>query len=331
MKRIHPNLGEAAVFAAAIWFASAAGCRSQSGTMPSPFLAPDRVPPPATRALMPGQAQPYYPGDPLPVMQSSAARPAAAILPANVVPSSQSTADTGLAWSAPRTVASGARSNDSPSSTQLAHSNEPAVAVPTDGDSLRISLPVDDQTTNPHSIAASPGGPQQTVQLAAAPPSQTVLQASFNAPVASSSSSADATAVVVSAAPPQSPWRPPRIAPSAASQFAAPLSPAVSVESQWANQPNTIDVRMRAVPSPPEPAGQTAPRIRLPGYSAPLNASNSIVQPTQFSSTVSSAVYTAGPQIHPLPASYVAASGPAAMPGAPASPDGFRARGSRLR
>ncbi|MGI9427096.1 MAG: hypothetical protein ACR2NM_00445, partial [Bythopirellula sp.] len=34
--------------------------------MTNPFLAPDRVPPPATRTLLPGTAQPYYPGDPVP-------------------------------------------------------------------------------------------------------------------------------------------------------------------------------------------------------------------------------------------------------------------------
>jgi len=45
---------------------SVAGCRSQSTAMTNPFLAPDRVPPPATRTLLPGTAQPYYPGDPVP-------------------------------------------------------------------------------------------------------------------------------------------------------------------------------------------------------------------------------------------------------------------------
>lgn len=42
------------------------GCRTQSTAMTNPFLAPDRVPPPATRTLLPGTAQPYYPGDPVP-------------------------------------------------------------------------------------------------------------------------------------------------------------------------------------------------------------------------------------------------------------------------
>ncbi len=42
------------------------GCRTQSTAMTNPFLAPNRVPPPATRTLLPGTAQPYYPGDPVP-------------------------------------------------------------------------------------------------------------------------------------------------------------------------------------------------------------------------------------------------------------------------
>ena len=42
------------------------GCRTQTATLTNPFLAPDRVPPPSTRTLMPGTAQPYYPGDPVP-------------------------------------------------------------------------------------------------------------------------------------------------------------------------------------------------------------------------------------------------------------------------
>jgi hypothetical protein len=46
--------------------ATAIGCRSQSTPLTNPFLTPDRVPPPSTRVLTPGTAQPYYPGDPMP-------------------------------------------------------------------------------------------------------------------------------------------------------------------------------------------------------------------------------------------------------------------------
>jgi hypothetical protein len=42
------------------------GCKNQSTPLTNPFLSPDRVPPPQTRVLTPGTAQPYYPGDQLP-------------------------------------------------------------------------------------------------------------------------------------------------------------------------------------------------------------------------------------------------------------------------
>ncbi|HYO23534.1 MAG TPA: hypothetical protein VEQ85_01140 [Lacipirellulaceae bacterium] len=45
----------------------AAGCKNQNtGQINNPFMAADRVPPPSTRVLAPGTAQPYYPGDQLP-------------------------------------------------------------------------------------------------------------------------------------------------------------------------------------------------------------------------------------------------------------------------
>jgi hypothetical protein len=42
------------------------GCRNQTGGITNPFITADRVPPPQTRVLAPGTAQPFYPGDPLP-------------------------------------------------------------------------------------------------------------------------------------------------------------------------------------------------------------------------------------------------------------------------
>ncbi|MBN1853422.1 MAG: hypothetical protein JW829_11885 [Pirellulales bacterium] len=40
--------------------AAALGCRNRATPLSNPFLAPDRVPPPATRTLVPGTAVPYY-------------------------------------------------------------------------------------------------------------------------------------------------------------------------------------------------------------------------------------------------------------------------------
>jgi hypothetical protein len=60
MRRV---LSTVAVFVAA----GLAGCKNQSsGTFTNPFTTADRVPPPSTRVLAPGTAQPYYPGDPVP-------------------------------------------------------------------------------------------------------------------------------------------------------------------------------------------------------------------------------------------------------------------------
>lgn len=55
-----PRLGQMVPLAALL----VAGCQNQPTTFHNPFLSPDRVPPPSTRALTPGTAQPYYPGDP---------------------------------------------------------------------------------------------------------------------------------------------------------------------------------------------------------------------------------------------------------------------------
>ena len=46
--------------------ASFSGCRAQTASLSNPFLSPDRVPPPPTRTLVPGTAQSYYSGDPIP-------------------------------------------------------------------------------------------------------------------------------------------------------------------------------------------------------------------------------------------------------------------------
>jgi hypothetical protein len=43
-----------------------AGCRNQTAGITNPFVTADRVPPPQTRVLAPGTAQPFYPGDPMP-------------------------------------------------------------------------------------------------------------------------------------------------------------------------------------------------------------------------------------------------------------------------
>ncbi len=71
------------VCALSVWML--VGCRNQSTTFTNPFLAPDRVPPPATRPLTPGTAQPYYPGDPVQGVPTYAP-PATSFPPATTYP-----------------------------------------------------------------------------------------------------------------------------------------------------------------------------------------------------------------------------------------------------
>ncbi|MEQ8835856.1 MAG: hypothetical protein RID07_03535, partial [Lacipirellulaceae bacterium] len=52
------------------------GCQNQQAALTNPFLSPDRVPPPSTRVLTPGTAQPYYAGDPVPGVPGASQPPA---------------------------------------------------------------------------------------------------------------------------------------------------------------------------------------------------------------------------------------------------------------
>jgi hypothetical protein len=65
------------IFGICVLFAGmvCAGCSNQPSHIANPLYSADRVPAPGTRALAPGTAQPYYSGDPLPVMPSSPVAP----------------------------------------------------------------------------------------------------------------------------------------------------------------------------------------------------------------------------------------------------------------
>jgi len=246
MKWIHPNASHTATCAALVVLIGVGGCRNQSGGVVNPFLAPDRVPPPATRAILPGQAQPYYPGDPLPVMQSNAAP---------LVDGG------GLAWNAPN---DGSLATPKPAETpSAAYSKEAMVAIPTDNDSLRFGLP---SAVEPAPIAPTEPSP---MQLAANAPAQGVLQASYSEPTLQSTE------------PAPNPWRQPQIAP----QEVPPPPPVVQLfvpqpAPQFAATPNNMDVRLRAVASPPpEPGEIPAPRIRFSGDVVPQTASHDGFRP----------------------------------------------------
>lgn len=299
MKRVHPKLNLAVWIVALAYLSSAAGCKNQqSAVAANPFFGPNRVPPPATRSLLPGQAQPYYQGDPLPVSQIGAGQ-AAAVAQISAEAEMPS-ADGNLAWNSPsgapqesitgpaRSIAPAASPMNSPTRSAVVASNEPSVAIPEDGNALRFALPrpgpEEPQTftpTNPVALASTrannvvqqPGG-----QLPAPPSSREILQAAYTEPV-----------ITHSQAPSPSPWRSPRMSPPsvaaptsnpasgyyvpqpiAAQPIGQPLAYSVppSLPASYATPPvvaaNTMDVRLREVPSPP------MPRIRIPGADSPV-------------------------------------------------------------
>jgi len=292
MKRVHPNLGRAAVGAVIVSALSvcAGGCRSTSGG--NALLAPDRVPPPSTRPLLPGQAQPYYQGDPLPAMQSATSGPANTQVPEQTAATTRSSSGRTLAWNAPSPATSPAPSAPAPAAASppqprsIAASNEAPVAVPADADPLRFALPepADPQPTAPIIVAASPK--PQPAPIPSARPSQDVLLASYNAPVPSRPATPANLSTMNAAQQVSSPWRSPQISTGATSSlFAAqptnmqPLAPPsnplppppmiAAIQQQVMVPTNSMGVTLRAVPSPPPQPGDPTPRIRMPGYLEP--------------------------------------------------------------
>jgi hypothetical protein len=299
MKRIHPNIARIAYLAMLAFLIGPIGCRTPSGGVANPFLAPDRVPPPATRAILPGQAQPYYPGDPLPVMQSSTA------------PEDEPT-NSGLAWGARGMTA--APSTAAPNSGSLASSNE-KVAIPTDESDLRFEASRHDASAE---LASSGRGPAATPANDTAA-THAVVAASFDAPVKSElpTSSPDVKLVDAEVV---SPWRSPQIGQSVASVPAVASPPRVAIPG---GEPSGMGVRMRGVPSPmPTPSESATPRIRLPGYYVPLSYSSAAMPPgtVVYAAPVMQSAGSAPQPVQPNPLSL------AVVPPGPASQDGFRPR-----
>jgi hypothetical protein len=325
MTRAHPNVDRSIVVVAIGCVAALAGCRNQPGAMPNPFLAPDRVPPPATRTLLPGQAQPYYPGDPLPVMQSGTSTPSPTIV-AQSAPATQPQSGNGqLTWGTAGTSARGADAGGEPLERGLAQSNEQVVAIPADQDALRFALPSEREFTSPITPAAMPSQPTQLAIVDAA-----VVPASYNSPVASATSPASNGSGELSPMNAvASPWRSPQIARGVSLSHTNPPTP---INPSFVT-PSTMDVRMRAVASPPpEPVLPSTPRIRWPGYAVPPSTSGAgfIAQPAPL--------YVVAWPSRPDMTLQMASIGPLGAPSnqsainippvAVASGDGFRPRGS---
>ncbi|HEY7688042.1 MAG TPA: hypothetical protein VH835_05095 [Dongiaceae bacterium] len=232
MKRLHPNRCHAALAVGLLLATGVCGCRNPQMASTNPFLAPDRVPPPATRTIAPGTAQPYYPGDPLPTSQSAPAAGAPVIA---------------------KTQAEAAPANgNSPLAAAvqpLAFSNERSVSIPTDNQDLRFALPPPPAEE-----------PKLVPQVAAAPaPASPITPAAFNQPMETPPAPAASGG----------PWREPQIPQSGTAVIPAQF---VQPQPQPATMAPSMPAELRAVPSPgaapTEPAPVPPPRMRFPSFSS---------------------------------------------------------------
>ncbi len=325
MRRFHPIRMRIIIAAGMLSVLSLGGCRNQQLALTNPFLAPDRVPPPATRTLLPGAAQPYYPGDPLPTLQSDAG----SVSPAAEAASPEERA--------PAFVVADERS----------------VVVPQDSDPLRFALP-----KTPPVIASTTPPPSSSLQVATNPPilSPTPSTVSMPAPslptevVPSIHQEYQIQEYQIGDRPIQSAmWISPQLPslqpPTANRRIASNVLASRNVvrPSLPANlpmervEPSKFGVRLRPITvAPTETPHPRTPRIRLPGYTqGPQQPS--FQQVAYSAATVPTFPAEAGvPQtvrITELPAapSGAVALSQASTSGSPtlASQDGFRPRGRR--
>lgn len=323
MKRPHPTRRLFCAIAVMVTLAGASGCHNQQALgLTNPFLAPDRVPPPSTRVIAPGTAQPYYPGDQLPVMQSGVAPTNAAANLANTGPTTTAPSEPATPFTKPN--------------LNFTASNEPAVGVPTDNDELRFALPTPPAPAPPTALAAQPQQPTQPMtappgvapvqsatynQLAQAPPPSQPAPNNyypdppgFTAPVEmwrapdvpppQPTATAPQQIVTPLGRQPQpvpSPWGQPAAAQPTAvqptviqpavtqppiNQTAPPITPIQPGEPLPQQAPAAIPVRLQAVPPPQlEPVPGSTPRIRIP---SPVSAS---AQPMAVPNSSQQAMY----------------------------------------
>jgi hypothetical protein len=276
------------------------GCQTHPTAMTNPFAQPDRVPPPSTRTLLPGQAAPYYQGDPIPTLQSSQPQPAAVGVLAQKSDAAPPSSDAREIF--------------------LATADEPSIRINSDDEPLRPDPPRQELA-----VAALNASGQQAISLVSynqSPASPVDQGPTANEEVDSSLGSLSAPAT-------QSMWRSPGVArangptpltnpqpPYWPNYSPGPVAPALFpgvVQAQPTPAGSTMGVRLRSVTSPQTPSGETSsPRIRLPGYAPPI--------PTQAG---------IGPQTLAItPVHEVAYQEAVAPTGTVVSADGFRARGS---
>jgi hypothetical protein len=236
------------------------GCNNQQMAASNPFMSPDRVPPPATRTIAPGQAAPYYPGDPMPSAQ--AVPPGAQTTPpitpiGTTMPSPVATQQVTTQQIAPQQAATVPTVSAPTTATPqpLAFSNERNVAIPTDNEQMRFAVPPPSQAMQPQQMAAQamPSAATNPVPAAAPAPAAQVVPAAFNQPVPAPTTNPDTNG----------PWRSPQISATnsqvAQAQYvqAQPGQPTMLTAQPV---PQTMPVEMRTVPSPQTNPWQVAPQ-----------------------------------------------------------------------
>lgn len=224
------------------------GCTNQQMAASNPFLAPDRVPPPATRTIAPGTAAPYYPGSPVPAAQTAPPAPPVAQAQAAVPPATVAAATPPAAASKP-----------------LEFANEPTVAIPSDNQALRFALPAPPPVSQ---VASQPIQPQPSAESAAPPaPASAVVPAAFNQPVASQQPVPKPTPLADAGT--SGPWRSPHLPQSSPTvlpaQYVQPpraqpaAQPAMLAAQQPQAQPQTPASPQMPVQLRPMTASQVAP------------------------------------------------------------------------
>jgi hypothetical protein len=169
----------------------------------------------------------------------------------------------GLAWNA----LGGAAETAAPAAKTNSSAPEAMVAIPRDSDSLRFTIP-----SGGEPAAAAPQEPAPP-QVATNTREEGVVRASYTEPALEYTEP-----VLARTQPAPNPWRQPRLAeaalppPPPVVQLFVP-QPATQVASLSNDAvPNRMDVRMRAVASPPPESGPT-PRIRFSADAVPQTAS----------------------------------------------------------
>lgn len=289
---------------------AATGCWNRQAPV-NPFLSADRVPCPGTRAIPPGAVQPYYDGAPAPALPPGTIVPQTAppVYPpqGSLAPAPQSSVQQATFT----TPAAGEQVT--PPAVQVAHNvptaniaspGEGAVAVPSDGQALRIMSPEPAPFVAQAPAPIRPAAPAVTAELR-----PITTGASTLAPTNQATYVTGSPGPSFSPAPQSSdglPW----ISGSAPRQAAAPQAFA---------QQGVSPLQSGLVP-----VVAPAPRVRLPGYPAPQQTFvvPSGVNPSSGASNYGQVQITELPSQSPLTA-------PAGTIPQVAN-DGFRARDTRF-